>query len=418
MTLSFFSRLSFSLVLPLTLLAHDSPTPQLITMDYADLVTIRGELAAKGSNVQPAYNQLLEYADKLLDIVPPSVMDKTMVPPSGDKHDFFAIGNYSWPNPDTKNGLPYIRRDGHKNPGATDGTFDKQRYDQNAGRIKILALAWFYSRDEKYAAKAADLLRTWFLDPETRMNPNLNFAASQPGVQDGSFYGIIEGVQLIGVVDHVKLLNGSASWTDADDQGLKKWFTDFTVWLRESEFGKTELARPNNHGTWCAAQIAAYSLYSNLPKNIAPMITRGRELVAHQIAPDGSLPEELRRSRSLMYSCFALRALMTLARCGELAGDDLWHYRTEDGRGLENAFTFLAPYLSNTKVWTWPSLDNDLPRYAKVEILRWSARVYQTPVLKDALNILDPVWNPEIVESLSAADKENWTIWLVSPLPR
>src|SRR4051812_32496976 len=34
----------------------------------------------------------------------------------GGTNDFYSNGDYWWPNPDTTNGLPYVKRDGETNP--------------------------------------------------------------------------------------------------------------------------------------------------------------------------------------------------------------------------------------------------------------------------------------------------------------
>ena len=47
---------------------------------------------------------------------PPSVMDKGVTPPSGDKHDYMSQAPYWWPDPTKPDGSPYIRKDGERNP--------------------------------------------------------------------------------------------------------------------------------------------------------------------------------------------------------------------------------------------------------------------------------------------------------------
>ncbi|STT07484.1 Alginate lyase [Klebsiella michiganensis] len=107
-------------------------------------------------------------------------MDKTLVAASGNKHDYYSFPPYWWPNPDTKDGLPYIRKDGQTNPDANSDATDKNRLVKMSNDVSTLALAWYFSHDDRYAQKAAEQLKTWFLDPKTRMTPNLQHAQAIP----------------------------------------------------------------------------------------------------------------------------------------------------------------------------------------------------------------------------------------------
>lgn len=397
-----------------------SGVPALIHLDLGDLAAIRQDLRARPdvSPARHAYAGLIGEADALLSKKAPSVLDKQLTAPSGDKHDFFAIGNYSWPNPATPNGLPYIRRDGRRNPEARGPKYDKSAYDTNARDITTLSLAWFYSGDEKYAAKAASLLRTWFIEPKTRMNPNLNYAAAQPGVHDGHYIGIIEGVVLSKLIDYIQLLTLSTSWTPADNAALQSWFRDFKAWLLTSPFGQRERTMGNNHGIWYATQVATYSIYTGDTADLAPVFDQARQLITGQIAPDGSLPAELKRTRSFMYSRYALQAFIALARCGDFLDEDIWHYKTPEGRGLENAFNFIAPYLAGVKEWPWPQLSNDLGYATSTDILRWPAKIYKTPVLLDALQQIDPVAGKDKPLNGKLPSPKDRVLWLLGKNPR
>ena len=356
--------------------------PELIYFDYTDLVDLKKSVKAGDKELLPAYEKLISHAKQLLSVTPEKVTDGD-VPPSGDIHDFFAIGKLAFPNPKTADGMPYVRRDGVTNPEADGARYDLSRYNQTLSRINDLSLAWFFSGDERYAKKAAELIRVWFIAPETRMNPNLNNASALPGVYAGMPIGIIFSVALIKTVDHVKLLESSKSWGASDDQSLKKWFRDYTTWLLESDLGVKEAKGTNNHGSWYAAQVAAFSLYSGDPDRARPMMALVKKQIDQQITPVGSMPRELSRQRSLHYSVYGLQAFTMVARCGDYLGENIWTYKTADGRGLELAFHFLSPYLLKEKEWTWTDIEKgNPPASGALEVFSWASKKYDVSEFK------------------------------------
>lgn len=390
----------------------------LVGMDYDDLLAIREDLkAGKKEEIILAYKALIKSADKTLNDKPYKVTDGYL-PPTGDAHDFFTIGKLAWRNPDTKDGLPYIRKDGKTNPESQGDNYDMTRYNSTVKRIRTLSLAWFYSQDEKYADKAAEQLRVWFLNPETRMNPNFNCSSALPGVYNGMPIGIIFGAQLVGMIDHVQLLTLSESWTDKDNDELKKWFDEYAVWLLTSDFGSIVARATNNHGLWYSAQLAGSAIYNGrieLAKNI---IENAKRQLSDQVAgkdttymsgktpvkcPRGSLPRELYREDAFSYSKYALEALCTLAGCAKAIDVDFWNYQTEDGKGLKLAFEFITPYFTEKKKWEWKTLGKSKnPGVGSLPIIRAAAKAYGTKELKDAEKYLS-----------SIVDKPNRT-WLTS----
>jgi hypothetical protein len=358
---------------------REQADPQLVGYDFEGLRQTRKKIRKGVDDELKAYHDLIKEADGYLPLDAEKVTDGDL-PPTGDKHDFYAIGKYSWPNPETPDGMPWIRVDCNINPEANGPRFDLDRYNRTVDRIKRLSLAWFYSQDEKYAAKAAQLLRVWFIDEETRMNPNYECASALPGVYNGMAIGIIFGVTLVEMADHVKLLTLSESWSEEDNNALKKWFSGYVDWLLTSEFGIKEKKAHNNHGTWYSAQIAAYSLYTGEMEHVRNMVEFGKQQIDEQIVPDGSMPHELKRDWAYSYSVYGLRAFTALALCGDHVGVDLWHYQTDDGRGLHQAYDFLVPYLSGKKEWIWGIVrEDEKTDLAALPMMKWAAKKYPSP---------------------------------------
>jgi hypothetical protein len=175
---------------------NNSPETKMI----ANLNKSKELIESKQTNYLAAYKKLIADADKALNEGPFSVMDKKLVPPSGDKHDYLSLAPYFWPDPSKPDGKPYIRKDGQVNPETRGDFVDYSRKDKFFGNLNTLSYAYFFSDDERYLRKALQLLKTWFVDPETRMNPNLNFGQGVPGVSTGRPFGIIEFGGIAGVI--------------------------------------------------------------------------------------------------------------------------------------------------------------------------------------------------------------------------
>jgi hypothetical protein len=282
---------------------------------------------------------------------------------------------YFWPDPAKPDGLPYIRKDGKVNPERNQ--YDAPLLGKMTRAVSTLALAYYLTGEERYAEHASKLLRVWFLDAETRMNPNLNFGQFIPGVNDGRGNGIIDTVSLTKVVDAVGLLAGSHAWTPADQTGMVAWFRECLHWLRTSKPGKDEAAAANNHGSWYDAQVVTYSLFIGDTESARKLLEECKtKRIARQIEPDGRQPLELKRTKAFDYSCVNLNALFALATLGEQVGVDLWHFETADGRSLRKALDWLIPYATGEKKWENEQI-TPLRGGALAPFLRRAAIAYQ-----------------------------------------
>lgn len=376
-------------------------------LDCADLMQIKKQIKRGKADVKSAYFKLIQEADSILDLAPLKVTDGD-IPPTGNPHDFFTIGKYAFPNPKTKDGMPYIRKDGVTNPEARTDKYDLYRYEQTVARINTLSLAWFYTEDEKYAAKAATLTRVWFLDEHTRMNPNFECAAALPGVYNGMAIGIIFGAQLVNFLDYIQLLRLSESWSEADDEAFRNWFDLYISWLQTSKFGLEISRSPNNMGSWYSAQIAAGAIYTGNIALAKQTIETAKKQLAEQISinrddyPDGSFPHEIKRNQSFLYSLFGLEAFCALAGCAEVVGMDLWHFKADNGSNMRLAFDFLTPYLSGQKQWTFESLTEVNKLMPKATgMVRQAVKAYNTKELRQVHLYLRKYLNVNAVQKLT-----------------
>ncbi len=187
--------------------AQEAVVPQVFLLDGKALVETRDRLKSGDEKLGKALKALCDDADASLEAGPFSVMDKPFTPPSGDKHDYVSVGPYWWPDPKKEDGLPYIRKDGEVNPERSK--YDNVGMGQVTRHATTLAYAYWFTGDELYAAHAAKLVRAWYMDPATRMNPNLNFGQAIPGRTKGRGIGIIDTTHLPRLLDAAQLLKGS-----------------------------------------------------------------------------------------------------------------------------------------------------------------------------------------------------------------
>lgn len=334
--------------LAVLLSAACAPAAKYVTLNEKAIDTVRKSLRS-GEN--PAYDALIRKADSFLDAKPLSVTMQTVTPPSGDKHDYMSMGPYWWPNPKTADGLPYVRRDGQHNPEIKK--MESRTYlGKTVDRVNTLGQAWYFSGDEKYAAKAAELLRVFFINEETRMNPNLTYGQSIPGICTGRGVGLIDTHGLGGMMDALLLLDSSKSWTAADKKAMQAWIQEFYTWMLESEIGKDEARAKNNHGSAYDFQICAYAIYCGHPevaREQLEKVTRGR--MDEQFPADGSQPWELARTNSWGYSTGNLNIWINLAATAKGLGIDLWSWKNGTGIGLKEVVEWYFPFLSGEKPW-------------------------------------------------------------------
>lgn len=205
---------------------------------------IRRRLYQEGNDtaLNKLVQQLIKTADKeIKNKAKYSVMSKTLSPRSGDFHDYFS----PW-------GATLAHRD--LEMASTDPAevlkakvilkrrelratlrIDYLRLSNCFRNLTVLALAGFFTGEWKYSRKSADQVRMWFINPNTRMNPNINFARcdSIAGHSYGSSSGLNEVADLPFVLDAFRLLHRAKALSDDDMSGLWKWMRKYTGFLNK-----------------------------------------------------------------------------------------------------------------------------------------------------------------------------------------
>lgn len=295
-------------------------------------------------------DRILTAASNALTLPPVTITKYRAKLSDGGPNDYYSNGDYWWPNPNTTNGLPYVSRDGQSNPN----NFNKHRecVHQLHDAIAALGAAYKITGDDRYAAKSVQLLRVFFLDSSTRMNPNLQFAQAVPGVSPGRSFGIIDTLHLIEVPRAVEAMEKSPAFPPDVTAGLMKWFSDYIEWMRTSANGIEESNASNNHAVAYWLQVAVFSQFTGNQKQLDDCRQHFKEVfVPEQMAADGSFPRELARTKPFGYSIFQMDNMATLCQVLSTPQHNLWQFQLPDGRGIRKAVEFMYPYLVDKNKW-------------------------------------------------------------------
>lgn len=292
--------------------------------------------------------QTIEEAEWALNQIPITVTATSSIRSAGGKNDFYSEGDYWWPNPANPNG-PYIQKDGLTNPdNFVAHRFAMIRFSQIIGS---LASAYKITSDAKYVKQAVLHLRAWFVNQETKMNPNLQYAQAIKGLFTGRGIGIIDTIHLMDVAQGILVMQNKIKKEDL--LAIKNWFAEYLNWLMSHPNGKAELEAKNNHGTCFTMQVASFAKLTNNQKLLNFCTDRFKTLLLPtQMANDGSFPLEMARTKPYGYSIFNLDAMSILCQILSTPKDNLWEYETTEGKSIKKGINFLYPFIVDKTKWT------------------------------------------------------------------
>ncbi|NOK59339.1 MAG: hypothetical protein GFH27_549283n201 [Chloroflexi bacterium AL-W] len=303
--------------------AADEPN---VFLNTSEIAAIKAQVQAGNQPWKSGFDRLKKDADDALNNGPYSVT--TNGGPNGG-HNYRTEQPYcGWKRVDGKD--PDCR-DGKINPQA-----DRQDYQYAidvSAKVRDLGLAYALTDDERYAERAAYLIRVWAIDSNTRMEPrytdgqsNIELSITMPGL----FYG-------------ADLISTSSSWSDGEQQAFEQWVRDFMSSARS-------WTGSNNFEWWRLVTISAGGAFLDDAEILNYAFDRYEKVLPEHIGEDGQMIKELGRTKSLMYSLYSLNAMTQIAEIARHNGRNLYDY-TSDGNSLKQALDFHSPYAIDQSSW-------------------------------------------------------------------
>ncbi|KZT30352.1 chondroitin AC/alginate lyase [Neolentinus lepideus HHB14362 ss-1] len=242
---------------------------------------------------------------------------------------------------------PYIARDGKVNPDVTNLTGSKSMVHMSQAVLYGATASVLKEGDSAYSQQTAEFLYTFFLDPATAINPNVNFGqlVRGPGPQGqiGTFTGILDLRGMVKVVNAIAIMiySRSPDWTRDKHSGMRQWMGKYQSWLQTSSLGKEVATKPNNHATFYFNQLAVSKVFMGDLGGAADVLQRYfNTTFLDQIAVSGEQPFEAVRTRPFHYRCFNLEAMITNAKLGDELGLNFWRAKSNYGATIQTAVDY------------------------------------------------------------------------------
>jgi hypothetical protein len=321
-------------------------------------------------------------------VTPITTLPATQTP--GTPHDFYSEPEDFFPDPASPTG-PWLQR---KNRPANPAVFNPNAFTAHRDAVyalgktvAALTAAFVITTEAKYAARAAEHLRAWFVTPATRMDPSLNFAQCVPNSPATlRFEGVVETVPLAEAARSVRFLTKSASLTPDDQKALHSWLAEYAQWLNDSRIGGLARDQKDHHGSSWLFQCAAFAdanatgLTSD-DSALDALRHRVRNVTLRaEINAFGFFPHCVSTPNPYRNSLFNLDLLAAACELLTTRFEDPWEYELQDGPGLRSAIAYHYPFILNRSQWPYPA---DIGHFEQLPARRSSlllaGRAYSRP---------------------------------------
>lgn len=313
------------------LVAAHNPPGRLLCYDEAMLAD---------AVAQPRTAALIAQAKAALRRPLPSVRDKTGCAASDDPADYLSIAPYF--HVDAAGVVHHL--DGERNEAATRDTVaslanDRAALDRLVVDACTTALAGTIGNDRTLLEHAARMLRTWFITPDTRMNPHMRFAQITPrNTQSGNVWGIVDFRGFWPLLDAITLTTRAGLLSDVEQRALQSWFEAFLEDVDARKIGR----EPNNIAVWNDLVVAALAAFVGRHERAAEVLSDLPLRFAAQLSAFAVPIHELQRTRPLHYGLFLAQGLINSAWLGRRLGIDLWTYTASQHRSIAMLLRFLV----------------------------------------------------------------------------
>ncbi|NYF80503.1 alginate lyase family protein [Granulicella arctica] len=332
------------------------------------------------------HDRILAAANKALTI---STTPLTALKSPGNPHDFYSEAE-----------------------GLTAFTAHRDAVFNFSRRIADLAAAFHLTHDDRYAAHAALHLHAWFIDPATRMTPDLTHAATIPGDPKPHFEGILDTVFFAELAQAIPFLASSNSLSTEHLSQIKAWFAAYLQWLTTSRLAALAREQKDHHGTSWLLQSAAYARLTQNEAVLSDLRHQFKTVTLRaQIVTTGTFPHELTTPYPYRNSLFNLDLLAASCLLLSSQFESLWEFELQDGPGLRIVIARHVPYIQSRGTWPYRAdLDHfdDLP--VRNPSLLFAARAYTRPEYAELWKTLNPDPTiPEIARTFPISQPLLWT---------
>lgn len=213
-----------------------------------------------------------------------------------------------------------MRRDGETNPDVD--LYDRNRITELADNVCALTVGFYLTDDLRYGVKAGEMIRTWFLDETTSMNPGLDYSQMIPGKNGGKGRpsGIIDMYRMIDVLDAVVVLRDKEVLSDGEMERLRSWFSQLVDWMLTAPNALKIAGYKNNLGVAYDVQLIRYAMFSGRTERRADVGTVPRTAAGRSDRADGRMPQELKRTKAMSYSIYNIVHMLDALRDGPRSG--------------------------------------------------------------------------------------------------